>query len=74
MTGYKYTTEQEAIDARAQATTYAGLPNPTGDTLYWVNYEYSELDGFYYIQHVEGLEAVLGTPSEFTVTLPELPV
>jgi hypothetical protein len=55
MTGYKYTTEQEAIDARVQAATYAGLPNPTGDTLYWVNYNHSELDGFYYIQHVEGL-------------------
>ena len=72
MTGYKYTTEQEAIDARAQAATYTGLPNPQGDTLYWVNYSHSELDGFYYIQHVEGLEAVLGTPIEFTVTVPEL--
>ena len=72
MTGYKYTTEQEAIDARAQAASYMGLPNPQGDTLYWVNYSYSELDGFYYIQHVEGLEAVLGEPTEFTITLPEL--
>ena len=72
MTGYKYTTEQEAINARAQAATYMGLPNPQGDTLYWVNYNYSELDNFYYIQHVEGLEAVLGTPIEFTVTVPEL--
>jgi len=72
MTGYKYTTEQEAIDARTQAATYAGFPNPTGDTLYWVNYNHSELDGFYYIQHVEGLEAVLGTPIEFTVTFPEM--
>ena len=72
MTGYKYTTEQEAIDARAQAATYAGFPNPTGDTLYWVNYNLAPLDGFYYIQHVEGLEAVLGEPIEFTVTQPEL--
>lgn len=72
MTGYKYTTEQEAIDARVQAATYMGLPNPQGDTLYWVNYNHAELDGFYYIQHVEGLEAVLGTPIEFTVTVPEL--
>ena len=72
MTGYKYTTEQEAIAARAQAATYMGLPNPQGDTLYWVNYNHSELDGFYYIQHVEGLEAVLGAPIEFTVTVPEL--
>jgi hypothetical protein len=72
MQGYKYTTEQEAIDARTQAATYMGLPNPQGDTLYWVNYNYSELDEFYYIQHVEGLEAVLGEPIEFTITIPEL--
>jgi hypothetical protein len=72
MIGYKYTTEQEAIDAREQAATYAGLPNPTMDTLYWVNYNYSELDNFYYIQYVENLEQVLGEPIEFTVTQPEL--
>lgn len=72
MIGYKYTTEELAIDARTQAATYAGFPNPTMDTLYWVNYTHSELDGFYYIQHVEGLESVLGEPTEFTITLPEL--
>lgn len=71
MLGYKYTTEQEAIDARAQAASYMGLPNPQGDTLYWVNYNHSSIDGFYYIQYVEGLEAVLGEPSEFTITLPQ---
>ena len=72
MTGYKYTTEQEAIDARAQAASYMGLPNPQGDTLYWVNYSYSELDGLYYIQHVENLEQVLGEPIEFEITIPTL--
>jgi hypothetical protein len=72
MTGYKYTTEQEAIAARNQATTYKGLPNPQGDTLYWVNYNYSNLDSIYYIQYVDGLENVLGTPIEFTITIPEL--
>jgi hypothetical protein len=72
MQGYTYITEQEAIDARAQAATYAGFPNPTMDTLYWVNYEYANTDNFYYIQHVEGLESVLGEPTEFTITLPEL--
>ena len=74
MTGYKYTTEHEAIDARAQAATYMGLPNPTMDTLYWVNYNYSELDNFYYIQYIEGLEQVLGQPTEFQITLPEFPI
>lgn len=72
MTGYKYTTEQEAIDARAQAASYMGLPNPQGDTLYWVNYSYSELDRFWYIQYVEDLELVLGQPIEFQITMPSL--
>jgi hypothetical protein len=72
MIGYKYITEQEAIDARSQAATYKGYPNPQGDTLYWVNYEYSELDNFYYIKHVEGLEQVLGEPIEFEITIPDL--
>ena len=72
MIGYKYTTEQEAIDARTQAASYMGLPNPQGDTLYWVNYNHSELDGFYYIQHVENLEQVLGEPIEFEITIPDL--
>lgn len=72
MTGYKYTAEQEAIDARAQAATYAGFPNPSMDTLYWVNYNYSEIDEFYYIEYVDGLENVLGNPIEFTITFPEL--
>ena len=72
MTGYKYTTEQEAIGARTQAATYMGLPNPQGDTLYWVNYQYSIVDNFYYIQHVENLEQVLGEPIEFEITIPDL--
>jgi hypothetical protein len=68
MLGYIYTTEQEAIAARQSAADYMGLPVPGGETLYWVNYNYSELDGFYYIRHVEGLEAVLGEPSDITIT------
>jgi hypothetical protein len=70
MTGYTYTTEQEAITARNQASIYKSLPNHQGDTLYWVNYNYSNLDSIYYISYVDGLENVLGTPIEFTITLP----
>lgn len=70
MLGYTFTTEADAIIARNQAATYKGLPNPQGDTLYWVNYNHSEIDGFYYIQYVEGLEAVLGTPIDFIMTIP----
>ena len=72
MLGYTFTTEAEAITARNQAATYKGLPNAQGDTLYWVNYNHSSIDGFYYIQHIEGLDAVLGSPSEFTITIPIL--
>jgi hypothetical protein len=68
MLGYTYTTEAEAITARTQAATYKNLPNDQGDTLYWVNYNY--IDNVYYIQYIDGLENVLGTPIEFTITLP----
>ena len=69
MQGYIYTTETEAIAARKAAADYMGLPkNPNDTTIYWVNYNYSELDGFYYITYVEGLEAVLGEPSDITIT------
>ena len=70
--GYKYTTETEAIAARQTAATYMGLPVPNGKTLYWVNYNYSELDGFYYITYVDGLEAALGEPIEFEINFPNL--
>jgi hypothetical protein len=72
MLGYKYTLEIEAIAARQTAADYMGLPVPNGETLYWVNYNYSELDGFYYITYVEGLEAALGEPTEFEVTQYEI--
>jgi hypothetical protein len=69
MQGYIFQTETEAIAARQSAATYMGLPkNPNDTTIYWVNYNYSDLDGFWYIMHVEGLEAVLGEPSDITIT------
>lgn len=72
MQGYKYNTEQEAKDDRQLAADFKGLPvNPNDITKYWVDYNYSELDNFYYIQHVEGLENVLGSPIEITLTLPD---
>jgi hypothetical protein len=72
MIGYKYNTEQEAIDVRSQLATYKGLPKENGTTLYWVDYNYSEIDGFYYIVYDEGVEVVLGEPIEFEVTEPQL--
>tara|TARA_R110000796_G_scaffold13358_1_gene43127 strand:+ start:980 stop:1207 length:228 start_codon:yes stop_codon:yes gene_type:complete len=73
MLGYKYNTEAEAINARKLAADFKGLPiKPNDTTIYWVNYMYSELDDFYYIQYVEGLEIVLGEPSEIILTLPTM--
>ena len=72
MLGYKYNTEKEAIDAKMLGAIYKGLPNPKNDTLYWFNYNYSELDGFWYIEYSEGVEAVLGQPIEFKITINEI--
>lgn len=70
MEGYIYNTEQEAIDARQLAADYKGLPiNPNDITIYWVNYEFSEPDNFYYIQYVEDLENLLGSPVEIILTI-----
>ena len=75
MQGYIFKTETEAMAARKAAADYMGLPKkPNDTTIYWVNYSYSELDGFYYITYVEGLEAVLGEPIEFEVTQAEFPI
>ena len=68
MQGYKFNNELQAIKARQDSADYMGLPVPNGETLYWVNYSYSDLDGFWYIRYVEGLEAVLGEPSDITIT------
>jgi hypothetical protein len=69
---YKYNTENEAIAARKAAADYMGLPKtPNDTTIYWVDYSYSDLDGFYYIQYVDGLEDVLGDPTDITITVHE---
>ena len=69
MNGYIFQTEEEAIAARKQAADYKGLPVKPGDTtIYWVNYSYSDLDGYYYIRYVDGLEEVLGEPTDVTIT------
>lgn len=74
MIGYIYNTESEAINARKLAADFKGLPIKLNDvTMYWVNYSYSELDDFYYIQYVEGLNIVLGEHIEIILTLPNMP-
>jgi hypothetical protein len=73
--GYKYTTEQEAIDARETCDTYYGIPvSPDDVTQNWVEYQIADLDTpiFYYITFDESLEVVLGNPTDFKVTIPPL--
>ena len=74
ITGYKYTNEQEAIDARKACADYYGLPvSPDDVTQYWVDYETAELDNpiFWYIVFDESIEQILGQPTTFEVTTEE---
>ena len=69
--GYKYTIEQDAINARKQCADYYGLPvTPEDTTKYWVDYEEASLDNpiFWYIIFDESILAILGEPTEFEVT------
>jgi hypothetical protein len=72
MTGYKFTTEQEAQAAISQCDTYYGYPKTDCVTEHWCGYQFSELDNFYYIVYDQSIEVVLGQPEEFDVTLPDL--
>jgi hypothetical protein len=68
--GYKYTTEQEAIDARKQCADYYGLPTaPENVTQFWVNYENASLNTpiFWYIVFDESIRIILGEPTEFEI-------
>jgi len=64
--GYKYQTQQEAIDARKQCADYYGLPkSPEDITQYWVDYQTA--DDFFYIIFDESLLPILGEPIEFYI-------
>jgi hypothetical protein len=66
MLGYKYATEQEAIDARKQCADYYGLPkSPEDVTQFWVDYQTA--DDFFYIIFDESLLPILGEPIEFEI-------
>ena len=73
--GYKYTIEQDAIDAREACDAYYGIPvSPDDVTQNWVEYQTASLDTpiFWYITHNDSLDVVLGTPIDFDVTIPTL--
>lgn len=69
MTGYKFNTEQEAQAAVAQCDTHYGYPKPNCVTENWCRYQYSQLDGFWYIIYDQTIEVVLGIPEEFDITI-----
>lgn len=71
--GYKFTTEQDAINARESVDTYYGIPvTPDDVTQNWVNYKLAELNTpqFWYITFNDSVEVVLGEPTEFEVVQP----
>lgn len=68
--GYKYTTEQAAIDAREECDAYYGIPvNPNDVTQNWVDYFYANLNTppFWYIVYDDSLLPILGEPINFEV-------
>lgn len=70
--GYKYTVEQDAIDARKQCADYYGLPVAPDDvTQYWVNYETANYNSpiFWYIIFDESIRELLGEPTIFDVII-----
>lgn len=73
--GYKYATEQDAINAREACDTYYGIPVSADDvTQNWTDYQTADLDTpiFWYIKADDSLKAVLGNAIEFDVTEPSL--
>jgi len=75
MKGYKYTTEQAAINAVKACNDYYGIPkSPEGVTQNWCSYSYANLNypKFWYIIYDESLLVVLGESTEFEVTQEEI--
>jgi hypothetical protein len=72
MLGYKFATEELAAEARQTIDTHFGYPKENCVTQHWVDYQFSELDEFYYITFDESIESILGTPEEFEITQPSV--
>jgi hypothetical protein len=73
--GYKYTSENKAIEAKLQCNEYYSIPNNVNDvTKNWVDYRFAELNEpqFFYIVYDDTLLPVLGEPINFEVIVPEM--
>lgn len=71
--GYKYNTEQDAINAREACDTYYGIPvSHEYVTQNWTDYQTADLDTpiFWYIRFDDSLKPILGNPIEFDVIEP----
>jgi hypothetical protein len=76
MLGYKYDTEQEAIDAREACDAYYGIPvNDTDITRNWTEYLTAIYNNpiFWYFMYDVSLVPILGQPTEFEVIEPPFP-
>lgn len=74
--GYKYLTEQEAINAREKCDAFYGIPVTHDDiTQNWVEYQFAGLNipEFWYIIYDDSLLSILGQPVEFEVITPPFP-
>ena len=74
VTGYKYTNEADAIQARQDCANFYGIPkSPEDETIYWVDYiEATENSPvFWYIIFDQSVRSILGEPTTFEVN--ELP-
>lgn len=66
MKAYKYTSEQDAIDAVELCDKHYKIPSSEDSTtIHWTNY-YSHED-FWYIVYDESLNIVLGNPQEIEI-------
>lgn len=68
--GYKYTNEQDVINAVKNCNDYYGILESTNNvTQNWVEYNTAIYDSpiFYYIIFDESLLVVLGNPIEFEI-------
>lgn len=75
MKGYKFTTEESAINAITSINSALGIPKEINSTTQtWTNYNLAEFNSpqFYYIGHDEFTESVLGTPEELNVIFEDL--
>ena len=73
--GYKYTTEQQAQQARKQCADYYGLPKAPDDvTQYWVDYQFAELNQppFWYIIYDQSVLDILDEPELMEITTPDI--